>query len=120
MRLNVYKSIGLNDMHDRMRKKLVDTVSEPLSIIFEKLQLLGKVPIDWKKGNITPIYKKGRKEVPGNHRLSSLTSLSEKIMEQILLENILRHILDEQVIRASHHGFTKGRSCHRRWPSMVE
>ena len=66
--------------------------------MFEKSWLRGEVLDDWKKGYITPVYKKGSKEDPENNRLVSLTFVPGKIMEQILLGDILGHMRNERVI----------------------
>ena len=60
---------------------------------------------------MSPSYKKGCKEGPGNYRPVSLTSVPGKVMEQIVLREIMLHVWDNWGTRLSQHGFMKGRSC---------
>jgi len=66
---------------------------------------------DWRKPNVIPIFKKGKKEDRGNYRTIGLTLIPRKVMEQLILEATSRHIKDEKIIRNSQHGSTK-RKCH--------
>jgi len=98
-------------MHPRVLRELADIIAEPLSIIFERSWRTGEVPEDWRKTNVTTIFKKGKKEDPGNYRPVSLTSIPGQLMEQLIMEVIIKQLEEKKVISSSHHGFTKGKSC---------
>ncbi|PKU47488.1 rna-directed dna polymerase from mobile element jockey-like [Limosa lapponica baueri] len=103
--------MGLDELHPRVLKELADVLAKLLSIIYMKSWLTGEVPVDWRVANVTPIYKKGKKEDPGNDRPGSLTSIPGKVMEQVILSAITSHIMGNQGIRPNQHGFMKGRPC---------
>jgi len=109
--LDAYMSMGLDGIHPRVLKELAEELAKPFSIIYQQSWQIGEVPDDWRIANVTPIYKKGRKEDPGNYSPVSLTSVLGKIMERFILSALTGHVKDNQGIRPSQHGFMRGRSC---------
>ncbi|KFP29221.1 RNA-directed DNA polymerase from mobile element jockey, partial [Colius striatus] len=97
-KLKAHKSLGPEVMHPRVLRELADVIAKPLSIIFEQSWRTGEVPEDWRKASVTPVFKKGRKDDPGNYRPVSLTSISGKVMEQLILNVITKHMKENVVI----------------------
>ncbi|KAJ7424345.1 RNA-directed DNA polymerase from mobile element jockey-like protein [Pitangus sulphuratus] len=102
--------MGLHEIHPRILKDLLMS-SQNLSMIFEQAWEPGEVPADWKLSNAVPIFKKGKKEDPGNYRPVSLTSVPGKVMEKIIPRCIEKHLKDNTVIGHSQHNFMRGKSC---------
>jgi len=109
--LDTDKSMGPDRMHPRVLRELADIIAEPLSIIFARSWRTGEVREDWRKAIVTPIFKKGKKEDPGNYRPVSLISIPGKMMEELVLEVIIKQVEEKKVIRSSQHVFTKRKSC---------
>jgi hypothetical protein len=83
----------------------------PLKLLFNKTLKSGKVPSEWKHATVTPIFKKGTKGDPGNYRPVSLTSVPCKLLESIIKDKIMEHLLENNLIKDSQHGFMPGKSC---------
>ena len=87
-----------------------NTISTLLAKLFNTSIDTGKKPLESKCANITAIYKKGGKEIPGNYRPISLTSIAGKIMESIIRDMIIKHMKSSKLYSARYYGFVSGRS----------
>ena len=55
---------------------------KPLSILFNQSLRTSFLPQDWRDGNITPLFKKGKRSLKSNYRSVSLTSQIVKLFEK--------------------------------------
>ena len=69
---------------------------------------------------MTAIFKKGKKTDPGNYRPVSLTSVISKIMESIVRDEIVSHLMKNNLITDAQHGFVPGRDCMTQLLECIE
>ena len=80
---NPNKCIGPDQIHLMVLKQLATAVAPILTVIFNKSLHSGEVPEDWRKANVAPIFKKGKRYNVENYRPISLTCIASKVMEHI-------------------------------------
>ena len=109
--LKVNKSPGPDNIFPRILKETKNEIVNSLTSIFNKSLQQGIVPADWKTANVTPIFKKGDRNCPGNYRPISLTSVVGKLLESIIRDNVVGFLERNNLIKDSQHGFRQKRSC---------
>jgi Reverse transcriptase (RNA-dependent DNA polymerase) len=102
---------GPDGIGPQLLKQLVSEISWPLARIMRQSLHEGMVPENWRTANVTPIFKAGRKSDPGNYRPVSLTSVSCRLMESIIKDQIVSHLDRNGLVKKSQHGFMNRRSC---------
>ena len=80
--LKLGKAAGPDAINNRILKELADSLSLPLSDIFNYSLSSGKLPSVWKLANVTPIHKKDDPSDVSNYRPISLLSTIGKVLEK--------------------------------------
>ena len=109
--LDVRKSHGPDDIANWILKECRNELADEIHNLINRPLKDGKVPEDWKRANIVPIYKGGSKEEPTNYRPVSLTSTIAKICERIIKSRWVKHLEKNKLLNQSQFGFRQGRSC---------
>ena len=91
--VNISKSAGPDGWPPMVLKETADSISLPLHILFTKSINAGTLPVAWKQGHVTPIYKKGPRCLVQNYRPITLTSIIGKILESIIRDALLNKSL---------------------------
>jgi hypothetical protein len=111
IKLKPNKAPGTDSISPRILIENASELSLPIYLLIQQSLICGSVPYDWKKANITAIFKKGLKESPSNYRPISLTAHVCKIAETIIRDSIVEHLDRSNLILKTQHGFVKRRSC---------
>ncbi|KAK4826589.1 hypothetical protein QYF61_010351 [Mycteria americana] len=99
---------GFNSIHHHSLGLAIQPVLYPakstpvqamsIQFLYQENAVGTEVPKDWRKANVTPIFKKGKREDQGNYRPFSLISVPGEVTKQIS-----RQMKHKKIIRSSQH-----------------
>ena len=91
-KLNPNKANGSDGISGQMHLLCDDSVILPLKIIFRNILSTAILTDMWKLANVTPIFKKGDKQLIQNYRPIFLLPICGKVFEKIIFNNLYNHL----------------------------
>jgi hypothetical protein len=104
----------------RVLKELDTEIVPILTLIFQISLESGVVPSDWKTAHVAPVYKKDPKYNPENYRPISLTCMCCKLLELIVVSNVMPHADKYNILYPFQNGFRKFRSCETQLVGFID
>ena len=104
----------------RVLEELDTEIVPILALIFQISRESGVVPSDWKTAHVAPVYKKDPKYNPENYRPISLTCMCCKLLELIVVSNVMPHADKYNILYPFQHGFHKFRSCETQLIGFID
>jgi len=115
--LNPAKAQGPDKLPTQVLKDCSQELKGPVTNLFNESLYSSSLPDEWKYANVAPIFKKGKKNDPGNYRPISLLSTLSKVLERCIYDKIIDHIRPK--LSKLQHGFLKGRSTTGQLLSVI-
>ena len=115
--LETKKSTGLDNLPPRMLKIAAGVLAPSLAFLFNQSISSGIVPTEWKLARVTPIFKKGKRQVVNNYRPISIIPAVAKVFEKIISDQFFGYLNDNDLLVSCQSGF---RSLHSTLTSLLE
>ena len=96
-----------------------ENISIPLKLIYEQVFATGIFPNIWKSVNLTPIHKKGDKQLLKKYRPISLLPICGKIFEKIIFNQLYLFFTTNNLITKNQSGFRSGDSTTNKLLTLV-
>ena len=118
--LNPNKSRGSDGISGKMLFLCDDSVCLPLQIIFKNILSSSIYPDLWKLANVSPIFKKGDKQLIKNYRPISLLPICGKIFEKLIFSHLYSYLHTNNLITQNQSGFRPGDSSTNQLLYLVD
>ena len=93
-------------------RHMAASLVQPLTHLFQQSLFQGRLPAEWKKAKVIPIFKgKEEKSSPSSYRPISLTNNACKILERIVSAQLSDYLERNNILSQCQHGFRRGKSA---------
>jgi hypothetical protein len=106
-------SCDVQGQSTKMIKFISNEISRPLSHVFNLSLSQGVFPEKLKKCRVIPVYKSGDQLDVDNYRLISLLSSISKILEKIVADKLIYHLLSNDLLYNHQYGFLPKKSTEQ-------
>ena len=106
--LNAKMSTGSDNIPSILIKWLLQIIAPILADIFNAFVNLGTYPDILKTAKVTPLHKKGDKDIVDNFRSISILSQINKIFEKLIHARLMTFLNEHNLLSNSQFGFRKG------------
>ena len=100
-------SSGHDGISARFIKRILETITSPLTHIINQSLCTGIFPDRLKIAKVIPLFKKGDQHILDNHRPISLLPVISKVFEKIVFDQLYQYFTDNDLIFTSQYGFRK-------------
>ena len=113
------KSYGHDNLSGAFLKKIKLSITEPLTLIINKILMQGQFPDTWKVAKVVPLFKKGEKNLPTNYRPISLLPVLSKIAEKVIAEQMYGYFEKNGLFPKKQYGFRRHKSTEQALNNLV-
>ena len=100
-------SSGHDGISARFLKRILETVTLPLTHIINQSLCTGIFPDRLKIAKVVPLIKKGDQHILDNYRPISLLPVVSKVFEKVVFNQLYQYVTDNNLIFTSQYGFRK-------------
>ena len=114
-------NIDVLGLDSRLLRIGADVLVASITTLFNKSVKCSRLPVDFKKARVTPIFKgKGKADEPGNYRPISVTPHIAKLLEKRVQSQLISYLQEHSLITCAQSAFLKGNSTQTSLHKMFD
>lgn len=114
------KASNVHTIPNKFYKAASMVISGKIAKLFNLSLDSGTFPDALKTARITPIFKKGNREIPGNYRPISILHTLAKLLEKFVSKQLVEHLNDSGIFYKGQFGFIKNSTTNDALTYLLE